>query len=96
MPADYTALTQRITDMTAEVTRLETTEAGVETLITTLIQEGKDAVAKALTADNAADQGSIDAANAALDQVAARFIAVDDKLGAAIVAGTPPAPTPAP
>ena len=50
----------------------------------------KAAVAAALAADDAADQGSIDAANAAIDAVVAKQTASSDELAAAL-ASTPPA-----
>jgi hypothetical protein len=48
----------------------------------------KKAVADALAADDAADQGSIDAANAAIDAVVAKQTASSDKLADAL-ASTP-------
>jgi len=92
MPVDLSQLNQTITDLTAEVTRSETTEDSAGKLIAGFSAAVAKAVTDALTADNAANATSIKAANDAITAVTARFAAADDKLGAAIVANTPPPP----
>jgi hypothetical protein len=94
MPVDLSGLNATITALTAEVARTEGTEDSAGALITGFSAALKSAVDAALTADAAANQGSINAANDAIAQVTARFVAADDKLGAAVAAnsGTPPTP----
>jgi hypothetical protein len=91
MPVDLTALNTTITALTAEVTRTEGTEDSAGVLIAGFSSAVTKAVTDALTADNAANQTSIDAANKAISDVTARFAAADDKLGAAVAAN--PGPT---
>jgi uncharacterized coiled-coil protein SlyX len=96
MPVDVSKLNAAITALTAEVARTEGTEDSAGKLITGFAAQLKQAVADALTADAAANQASIDAANSAIDAVTARFVAADDKLGAAVATVTPPPPPPPP
>ena len=51
----------------------------------------KEAVRKALEADDAADQGSIDAAMAAIDAEVTKIEGASDRLGTALEATAPPA-----
>lgn len=84
MPVDLTALNSSIADLTTQVAATETTEAGADTLIAGFAAQVTKAVTDALTADAAANAGSIDAANQAIAAVTARFKASSDKLGAAV------------
>jgi len=86
MAVDLTALNASIAALTAEVARTEGTEDSAGKLISGFSAAIAKAVADALAADDAADQGSIDAANQAIADVTARFVAADDKLGAAVAA----------
>ncbi len=92
MPADTTALNAAVAALTTQVAKTEGTEASAKALITGFSVAITKAVTDALTADNAADQASIDAANAAIATVTARFQASADDLGAAVAANnkTPP------
>lgn len=90
---DLTALNKSIEDLTTEVTRTEGTEESAGTLISGFSAAITKAVTDALTTDAAANDASIAAANKAIADVTARFVAADDKLGAAVAAnsgGTPP------
>lgn len=88
MPVDLSTLNQTITALTAEVARTEGTEDSAAALINGFSAAIKSAVDAALTADAAANAASITAANQAIADVTARFVAADDKLGAAIVANS--------
>lgn len=88
MAVDMTKLNATITALTAQVQKTEGTEESAGALIAGFSQAIQQAVAAALTADDAADNGSIEAANAAISEVTARFAAADDKLGAAIAANS--------
>ncbi len=77
MPIDLSALT-------AQVAETEGIEASAVALIQGFSTKIQEAVAAALAADDAADQGSIDAANAAIAEVTARFKASAGALGAAV------------
>ncbi len=76
--------------LTAAVTEAEGVEASVEAFVQAQADATKKAVTDALTADNAADQGSVDAANTAIQAVADRIKTNSAKLSALITA---PAPT---
>ena len=89
--ADTTGLNAAVAALTDQVEQTETVEGSAVTLINGFAAEIQKAVTDALTADNAADQGSIDAANAAIAAVTARFNASAASLGAAVSANTPPA-----
>ncbi len=78
-------------DLTAAVTQAETAEASVIVFIQGFAAQTQAAVAAALTADAAANQGSVDAANAAIKGVTDRMIAVASGLSAAITTTPPPA-----
>ncbi len=96
MPIDTSAVDAAIAALTTEVARTETTEDSAGALIAGFAAQITAAVTAALTADAAANATSIKAAADAISGVTARFSAADDKLGAAVVAGTPVAPTQTP
>jgi len=89
MAANFQQLQQAIADLTAQVEKTEGTEQSAIALIQGFSAAIQKAVADALTADDAADQGSIDAANAAIAEVTNRFAASGAALGDAVAAGTP-------
>lgn len=94
MPVDLTALT-------AAVDRSVGLKASAATLIHEFANKIQEAVAAALAADDAADQGSIDAANAAIKEVESKLNLGSDQLAAALAShpapGDPTIPTdPAP
>lgn len=72
------------TDLTQAVTDAEGVEASVIAFINGFSAQLQKAVADALAADDAADQGSVDAANAAIKQVTDRVKAVSAGLAAAV------------
>lgn len=74
----------------AAVTNAEGVEASVIAFIQGFSAQIQKAVADALAADAAANQGSVDAANAAIAAVTTRVTALAGNLGAAI--NTPPPP----
>jgi len=77
----------------AAVDRAVGLEASAVAFITNSAELMKKAVADALAADDAADQGSIDATNAAIDAVVAKQTASSDTLAAALESNpTPPTP----
>ena len=84
--ADVQALNAAIAALTTQVAATEGTEDSAAALIAGFAAQVTKAVTDALTADNAADQTSIDAANAAIASVTTRFNASAEKLGAAVVA----------
>lgn len=86
MPVNLTALNSAIDALVAEAARTEGTEDSAGVLITGFSAAIAKAVSDALTADAAANEASIAAAQKAIDDVTARFIAADDRLGAAIAA----------
>lgn len=90
MPADYSSLNQAVTQLTNQVGATEGVESSATALITGFSAQITKAVTDALTADNAADQGSIDAANAAIAAVTERFNASAAALGAAVTANPAP------
>ncbi len=92
MPADTTALNAAITALTTQVAQTEGTEDSAVALIQGVSVAITKAVTDALAADNVADQGSIDAANAAIATVTARFTASAKKLGDAVAANNPTPP----
>ena len=86
--ADVSGLNQAVTDLVGQVT----SSVGVENSATTLIN-GFEAIAAqkiadALKADNAADQGSIDAAVAALAEAKQAMLNSSGPLAAAITANS--------
>lgn len=93
--ADFTNLQAKIDELVAQITKNVTVEGSATDLINGFAAAVTKAVTDALTADNAADQGSIDVAVAAIEGVRASAVDSADRLGAAIVANTPPAPPPA-
>lgn len=88
---DLTALNKAISDAADQATRTEGTEASAGVIIAAIGAQIAKAVTDALTADAAANQGSIDAASLAIKTVIGRFSAADDALGAAIAANPAPA-----
>lgn len=84
--ADVSGLNQAVSDLTTQVAATEGTEASATILINGFAAQVTKAVTDALTANDAADQTSIDAANAAIAGVAARFKASAESLGAAVAA----------
>lgn len=86
------------TKISALQTQLAATQAGEQSAIAFAQGQAaliKQAVTDALTADNAADQGSIDAASAAIDGVTNGLASSGADLATAIAApGTNPAPPP--
>ncbi len=95
MPADVTRLNAAIATLTSQVAATETVEASASALILGFSSAIAKAVTDALTEDNAADQGSIDAAMQAIADTTTRFQQSAGALGDAVTAGTPAAP-PAP
>lgn len=93
MPVDFTALNKAVADTVAAATETETLDASVIAILNGQADAIKKAVTDALTANDAADQTSIDAAVAAINAVNGRFTAANVGLGAAVTANTPPAPT---
>ena len=91
MPANVDALNAAIADLTAQVAATTTVEASATTLINGFAAAVTKAVTDALTADNAADQGTIDAATSAIANVKAGFNTSATALGAAVTANTPQA-----
>src|SRR5689334_10086947 len=96
MAADFTKLQTTIDALTAQVKATQGVEASAKALILGQADATKTAVAAALQADDAADQGSIDAANAAIDGVTSQFAASAADLGSAIPANPGPGPGPTP
>lgn len=84
MPANFAALDAAIAALVSQATATEGVESSAAAVIAGFSVQVQNAVTAALTADNAADQGSIDAANAAIAAVTARFTASAGTLGAAI------------
>ena len=92
MPADLTGLNAAIAALTTQVADTETKEASAIALIGGFATQVSKAVTDALTADDAADNGSIQAANEAIEAVRARFAASGAALGEAVAANTPQTP----
>ena len=90
--SDFSNLQAAIDSLTSQVASTETVEASAAALITGFSQQIDAAVAAALAADDAADQGSITAAQGAIAEVTARFQASAANLGNAIPAGTTTTP----
>lgn len=91
MPADFKGLQAKIDALTTQVEATKGVEASAKALIVGQGEATKAAVAAALAADDAADQGSIDAASSAIDGVTQQFAASAADLGAAIPANPTPA-----
>lgn len=91
--ADFTKFQAAIDALKAQVAATVGVEASAVALITGFAETVKKAVADALTANDAADQSSIDDAMAAIDGATTAFADSQNKLGAAVAAnpGTPPA-----
>ncbi len=90
--AKFDDLNAAVTALTAQVASTETVEGSAIALINGFSAAIAKAVTDALTADNAADQGSIDAAMSAISATTARFAASGSALGNAVTANTPAAP----
>lgn len=73
-------------DLESAVTNAEGVEASVLAFISGFAQKITDAVTAALNADAAANQASVDAANAAIAGVTDRVKAVSSALAAAVTA----------
>lgn len=78
-------------DLEAAVTEAEGVQASVVAFIEGFAAKIQTAVSEALAADDAADQGSVDAANAAVASVTDRVKAVAAGLSAAINTNPTPA-----
>ena len=81
-----------LTALLAAVEKAKTVQASAVALINNFAANTVAAVTAALQADDAADQGSIDAAVAAINDQAAQLTASSDALGAAVTANTSAAP----
>ena len=92
--SDFTALQGAINALTVQATQTVGTEDSAEVVINGFSAQVSTAVAAALADDDAADQGSIQAAQAAIATVTRQFTDSSAKLGAAISAnpGTPGSP----
>ena len=93
--SDVSKLQAQIDALAAQVAQTETLEGSAVALLNGFSTAVQKAVADALAADDAADQGSIAAAADAISATTARFTASGAALGAAVAANTPQAP-PAP
>lgn len=80
----------------AEVERAKGIQASAVALINGIGAKIAAAVTAALQADDAADQGSVDAAVAAVNEVVAGLKSSSDELGAAVAANSDQPPAPAP
>ena len=94
MPAKFDELNKAVEDTTAQATAMETVAASVVEFVNGQHAATEAAVVKALEADNAADQGSIDTVRTAMEGVRSRFAASAQKIADALVANTPPPPPP--
>lgn len=88
----FTDLDQAVADLNAAVAENETVDASAIALIAGFSAMIEAEVTKALQADDAADEGSIQAVKDAINAATASAKASNAKLGDAIVAGTPAAP----
>ena len=84
--SDFTALQSAIDALTAQATATVGTEDSAEVVINGFSAQVSKAVSDALAADDAADQGSIQAAQAAIAAVTKQFTDSSAKLGAAVAA----------
>jgi hypothetical protein len=82
-----------LSGLTAQLAKTKGVNASVKAFIQKILGDTAKAVADALAADDAADQGSIDAANAAIAAVTAEYAGESDALASAIVTNPGP-PTP--
>lgn len=96
MPIDFTGLNSAVTALTNQVAATEGTEASAAALINGFSQQIQKAVADAIKADDAADQGTADAVNQAIAAVTQRFTQSANALGSAVAANNPNPPAPAP
>jgi len=94
MAADYTALNAAVEAAAAQAEKTRGTEASAAVIIAAIQVQVTKAVTDALKADDAADQGSVDAATAAIASTVKAFADSDDVLGAAIAANNPTPPPP--
>lgn len=86
MPADTTNLGAAIAGLLTQVEATKTVQASATALITGFAAIVIQKVTEALTADNAADQGSIDAAAAAIQAAVAEVTSSTTALGDAVAA----------
>lgn len=86
MPADYTNLNQAVADLLAQVEATKGVQQSAVALITGFAALVTAKVTEALTADNAADQGSIDAAVQAIATAKSEMLASTTALGDAVAA----------
>ena len=86
MPADFSGLQAEVAALTAQLEQTRGVAASAALLINTFAERVSTAVTQALTADNAADQGSIDAALEAIRQTKEGFAQSASELGAAVAA----------
>ena len=77
-------------ELTAAVATLRTAVDGAIALINVIPARIQAAVTAALQADEVADQGSIDVANAAIAAEVIKITKEKEDLAAALLAGTPP------
>lgn len=96
MPADTSKLKAAMDALAAEVTNTQGITASAIALIDGFAAAVTKAVTDALVDDNAADQNSVDAATAAIETTRGQFADERAKLGAAVAANSPAAPTPTP
>lgn len=89
--SDFTNLNAAIATLTAQVEATEGTEKSAAALIAGFSTAITVAVTKALTDDEAADAGSIEAAQQAITDTTARFNASAAALGEAVTANPTPA-----
>ena len=87
--ADFTKFQDAVTALRAQVAATVGVEDSAVALIIGFADTVKKAVTDALTADNAADQGSIDAAVGAITDATTAFANSQNKLGAAVSTVTP-------
>ena len=92
--SDFSKLQTQLDALAKQVAANTTLEGSAADLLNGQAAAINAAVTKALQDDDAADQGSIAAATAAIQQANAAFVDSAAKLGAAVVANTPPAPPP--
>jgi len=86
MPADFTNLNTSLTALTDEVTATEAGNASTIVFIQGVGQRMSEAVTAALTADAAANQTTIDAANAAITDLTNRLVATASTVTTALAA----------
>ncbi len=91
--SDFSQLEAATAELLTQVSETETVEASAKALIDGFADQVITALTAALEADANADNASIAAAIAAVRDVQTRLGASEDALGAAVLAGTPSAPS---